>query len=88
MYINWGISDSIFYKVIGNYSGFFDNLLDGIGFYQDSTSSDFPLLFLLYSKPKNSLVAWPISRLKYKEIWFQIDVNNKHYELHLERINN
>ncbi|HYV91915.1 MAG TPA: hypothetical protein VE978_09030 [Chitinophagales bacterium] len=83
--IKWGDSSS-HYQVAGSYGGFLKEFLPIIGFLVDSSSSAFPLSFLRYPNPNNFEVEWTTTRLKYKEVWFKMDVNNKHYEIHLENI--
>ena len=52
----------------------------------EENSTAFPLSFMKYPKPNGVFVEWTVTRLKYKEMWFEMDVNNKHYELHLKNI--
>ncbi len=88
LHIDWIRNDSIFYKIIGNCCCIREDLLTAIYIQEDKKSSGFPLWFILFSKPRGLIVEWKITRLKYKELWFQMDVNDKHYELQLERIGN
>lgn len=82
---NWG-TDSNYYKVSGTYGKFSKNYLGPISFTQDSLSSAFPLWFMHDPKPRGTYIEWTILRLKYEELWFQMNVGGSVYELHLENI--
>jgi len=81
--IQWGDTDGNYYRVTGGRQHLDDNVLVILGGQEDPVSTAFPFSFLWVSA---NLDGWPISRLKYDEVWFQFDVNLKHYELHLENI--
>jgi hypothetical protein len=84
--IHWGSTDSIFYNFSGYDLGFNDVYFVSAGIAEDPASAAFPLWFMRYPMPRNNLVEWTVTRLKYDEMWIEMDVNNKHYELHLENI--
>lgn len=84
--IHWGITDSVFYNVSGAHGGLRDAWLGPISFVEESNGSAFPLWFMAYPMPRDALVEWTITKLKYKEMWLEMDVNNKHYELHLDNV--
>lgn len=85
--IEWGDSlSSKFYIVNTSYQGFSKDLLIIYGeVLEDSSSSAFPLSFL--GTKQIGGIYWTISRLKYNELWFQVSVNDKQYDLHLDIIN-
>lgn len=86
LYIEWGIDTSHYYYVFGAYDGFVDEYLSLSAFKPGENSTAFPLNFLAYPHPNNTLVEWTVKKLEYKEVWFSMNVNNKTYELHLENI--
>jgi hypothetical protein len=86
-YVDWGSNLGNYYHIFGHHFGINEVFLGPIGFVEDINSTAFPLYFMHYPNPRNLGVEWTITRLKYQDLWFEMDVNDKHYELHLERIN-
>lgn len=84
--IDWGFIDSNYYYVFGGHLGFAHEYLTVVAFFLDENSTAAPLNFLTEPHPTNSLVQWTVTKLKYKDLWFEMDVDDKHYELHFENI--
>ena len=83
--ITWGDTSSFYYGVFG-YTESISEVLTITSMYETSSNNIYPLAFLLHSKVGGGALEWPISRLKYNEVWFDIFVDNKEYELHLDNI--
>jgi len=78
--IEWGFKGSNYYFAYGSHLGFHDEFLGPIGFTEDTANTAFPFLYVINTN------EWLITRLKYKEVWLELTVNLKHYELHLENL--
>lgn len=86
--IIWGDTANNYYKAVGSYEGIGNEFVYVYDYIDFSTTDLKPLSYLAHAYLCNGCnsLEWPLTKLKYHEVWFKISINDKEYELHLENI--
>lgn len=75
----WGDITSQYYTSGGSYQIKDEHLY--ISLNEDASSSNFPFNVISITSD------WLITKLKYKDVWFEVMVDGKSYSLHFENVN-